>query len=608
MESSANFRWNAGVAPTFDALLNRVLIPLDCSVNRFTVRDCASPFTTFDGAADVERGAWALPAAQIDLIKPSPAAGIGGLAVRCKKGITVLWQGLKGAAVNLTNPWLLSDPGRLNFTDLQAGNVFCTQDYVLWKDDLNKFGSTVNITYAAAFPFVYNTFANGNEAFLALANTNPRLDRPVVVTGQPFDIHSKGSVLIVAVNKAWKLIYLFDDNILFDNYDPTKPKATPHSPLALALHNALFKVTPVNGFLLFGALADDMRHVEQGVVFLTLGIYAYVPTLPDPYAANLGVLRAQFERVARNKRSGGQTVWLWLIAQTQWQPVALDKDKVDVSFHFAPLANQSAATSELTFAQPAAGAIQPHAVPAVPPAASTAGLREHPFVQLFAPTLASGAPPGGDVVMAFAMAARGGGPDYQGMWDERFGYWLEDNFALLDVSSNANQMGVSFAWFGDRQMAMVRTHEAIPVEAPDPATDSFPLQVKGLDVVAKSRFVRAFTTPIVSWEPVINLTPPEALKNDPPAPLNYYPDDGGPTRILNNSVRARSGRTDSCVRLAGRRLRNGARQPYGGFLYPSVRDQVAGVPVQGQPAGPQPRADSTLPPSPTISRAAFSSS
>ena len=345
---SADFRWNADVAPTFDALLNRVLIPLDCSVNRFTVRDCASPFTTFDGAADVERGAWALPAAQIDLIKPSPAAGIGGLAVRCKKGITVLWQGLKGGAVNLTNPWLLSDPGRLNFTDLQAGNVFCTQDYVLWKDDLNKFGSTVNITYAAAFPFVYNTFANGNEAFLALANTNPRLDRPVIVTGQPFDIHSKGSVLIVAVNKAWKLIYLFDDNILFDNYDPTKPKATLHSPLALALHNALFKVTPVNGFLLFGALADDMRHVEQGVVFLTLGIYAYVPTLPDPYAANLGVLKAQFERVARNKRSGGQTVWLWLIAQTQWQPVAPDKDKVDVSFHFAPLANQSAATSELT--------------------------------------------------------------------------------------------------------------------------------------------------------------------------------------------------------------------------------------------------------------------
>ena len=68
------------------------------------------------------------------------------------------------------------------------------------------------------------------------------------------------------------------------------------------------------------------------------------------------------------------------------------------------------------------------------------------------------------------------------------------------------------------------------------ATDSFPLQVRGLDVVARCQFVRAFTTPIISWEPVINLTPPEAGKLDPPAPLNYYPNDGGPTKIVNNSV------------------------------------------------------------------------
>ncbi len=540
---SADFRWNPPVAPTFDALLNRVMIPLDCSVNRFTVDACTSPFTTFAGAADIESSAWALPVAQIDVTKPSPAAGIGGLAIRCKKGLTAQWQGLQGGAVNLTHPWLLSDPGRLNFTDLLAGNVFCTQDYLLWTDDLNPYGSTVKLNYAAAFPFVYNTFANGNEAFLALANANPRLDRPVTVTGQPFDIHSKGSVLIVAVSKAWKLIYLFDDNILFDNYDPTRPKTTLPSPLAVALHNALFKVSPVNGCLLFGSLGDDMRHVETGVVFLTLGMYAYVPTLPDPYAANLGILKAQFERVARYTLSAntGQTVWLWLISQTQWEPLAPDKDKVEVSFHFAPLANPIDTAPAATIPQPVTATLQPRAAPIAPPAASAVGLRQHPFVQLFSPAVANtAAPRTGAIAMpsvtAMAVSGRGPAPDYQRQWDERFGYLQQDNFALLDVSSNANQMGVSFAWFGDRQMTLVRTHEAVPIEAPDPATDSFPLQVRGLDIVAKSRFVRAFTTPIVSWEPVINLTEPEALKDDPPTPLNYYPDDGGPTKIFNNSV------------------------------------------------------------------------
>jgi hypothetical protein len=537
---AADFYWNKKAAPTFDALLNRVLIPLDCSVKRFTVSDCASPFMTLAGAADIERSAWALPVAELDVVKPPPVAGIGGLAVHGKKGLTALWQGLKGGAVNLPAPWLLSDPGRLNVTDLQAGNVFCTQEYRLWKDALNPYGTSVKLNYTAAFPFIFNTTADGNEAFLALANANPLLDRPVTVTGQPFDIHSKNSMLLVGVNKAWKAIYLFDDNILFDNYDPNQPKTTLPTPLALALQNALFRVTPVNGFLLFGALANDMVHVEKGWVFLTLGVYGYVPTLPDPYAANLGALRAQFERVAKYSHSGiaGQSVWLWLVAQTKWEPQASGTDKVEVSFHFAPLQNPIEIAP--TAPQKADKAAPP--VKAMAPAAVT-GFGQHPFVKLFEPgpslAAAQGRAVAPDMMLEAAPAPKAAPvppPDYQGAWRDRFGLIDYETFALLDVSSNANQMGVSFASLGDYRMAMMRTHEAVPAEETIAATDNFPLQVRGMDVVAKSRLVRAFTTPIVSWEPVINLTAPEGGKADPPVPLNYYPDDGGPTRIFNNSV------------------------------------------------------------------------
>jgi hypothetical protein len=507
---AADFRWNPQVAPSFDATLNRVLVPIACSVNRFEIATCESPFTTFDGAADVARAAWALPVAQIDVAQPLGAAGIGGIAMRTGSGLTVQWQGLRGGPVTLATPWLLVDPGRINVTDLQAGNVFGTQEYRLWKDELNRHGATVKINFTAAFPFVYNSFANGNEAYLAVVDTNPLLDRPVTVTGQPFDIRSKRSSLIVAVGKALRLIYLFDDNILFDNQDTANIKATLPAPLALALHNALFKVTPVNGFLLFGSLADDMAHVEKAAVFLTFGMYAYVPTLPDPYAANLGALKAQFERVAAFKRSSnGQAVWLWLVAQTQWEPASPETDKVDVSFHFAPLENQFAI-------------------------ASPTGLAQDPFVQLFSRSAASVAARPAPAASTRAFSRKTPIPDYQAIWDEQFAFFRNDAFALLDVSSNANQMGVSFAWFQDRRMALVRTHDAV---ADDGAADTFPLQVRGLDVVARSKFVRAFTTPVVAWEPVINLTPPETGKLDPPVPLNYYPDDGGPTKIVNNSVK-----------------------------------------------------------------------
>jgi hypothetical protein len=523
----AQFHWRANRVPTFNAVLNRVMIPLDCSVNTFVVERCDSPFTTLAGSAGIESAAWALPVATIDVTRPSAAAGIGGVAIQCKKGLTVHWQGLQGGAVNLGSPNILCDPGRIYVTDLHAGSMFCTQEFKLWKDAVNPFGSSVKLGYTEAFPFIYNTTANGNEAFLALADANPLLDRPVTVTAQPFDIHARGAVLIVAVSTASKLVYLFDDNILFKNYNPNDPKTAVPSPLALALNNALFKITPVNGFLLFGALADDMVQVERGVVFLTFGIYAYVPTLPDPYAANLNALRAQFERRALDVRAAGvpgQTVWLWLACRTRWTPLDKKTDQVDVSFHFMPLGSALQDTI-----------------------ATTGGFMAHPFVQLFQPpalatvstiAAASAADSGATApLMAMSSVRDQGLPDYQAIWDKQFSFFQNEAFALLDVSSNADQMGVSFAWFGDRRMAMLRTHQAAARDAAA-STTSFPLEAQGLDIVARGQFVRAFTTPIVSWEPVINLTPPDPPGHlgDPPVPLNYYPDDGGATRIVNNSV------------------------------------------------------------------------
>jgi len=131
---------------------------------------------------------------------------------------------LEGGAIRLPNPWLLCEPGWVNITDPNAGNVFSTQEYSLWTDSHNPYGSTVKLHYSAAFPFVYTPFPTANEAFLAFADNNPLLDRPVTVTGLPFDISSKDSAVIVAVNKVSRLLYLYDDNILFDNYDPNKFK------------------------------------------------------------------------------------------------------------------------------------------------------------------------------------------------------------------------------------------------------------------------------------------------------------------------------------------------------------------------------------------------
>jgi hypothetical protein len=534
----AAFQWNSQMAPRYDALLNRVLIPFSCSEKTFAIRSCQSPFNTFAGSADIQWSAWALPAGQIDVTKPSPAAGIGGIAIQCPKGLTAKWHGLQGGEINLGNPYVLAEGEGINFTDLQAGNLYCNQEYKLWKDDQNPFGSSVKLQFTDSFPYIFTTFVNGTEALLALTNANPLPDRPVRVSGEALDIHSKNSLLFLGVSKAFKLIYIYDDNILFDNYNPNQPKDTIPKPIALALHNALFKVTAVNGCLLFGELAEDMVKVGKGILFLTFGMYAYLPTLPDPYAANINRLKSQFAGAATlaGVASVGQSIWLWLVCEVQWGPGAEDKDQVDVSFHFAPLQGQFQ-----VFPQAAS---QPSAQPALSSPAQL-NLQNQPFVRLFQPVStsvstgtatqqvsAASTAPEMTAMMAVGQPPL---PDYQALWDEHFSFLPDDVFALLDVSSNADQMGVSFAWFSEGRLAMMQTLAVVPAQAA--ASGQFPLQVEGLDVGARGAYVRAFTVPQISWEPVFNLTPPApGIPGDPPAFLNYYPNDGGPTKILNNSV------------------------------------------------------------------------
>ncbi len=134
--------------------------------------------------------------------------------------------------------------------------------------------------------------------------------------------------------------------------------------------------------------------------------------------------------------------------------------------------------------------------------------------------------------------ALGGLPDYQRIWDDNYGFFANDMFALLDVSSHANQMGISFQMnlergvtgTNDNTLTLYKTHDVTTTGG-----NNFPLQIEGMNVVSQHKNVKAFTLPQIAWEPVLNVTNPEKL-GDPPLLFNYYPDDGGATRLFTNSV------------------------------------------------------------------------
>ena len=534
-----SFEWAQGSIPVYRTDIKRIVIPYKSSPGEFIVNNSKSDFNKTQGKATILESGWALPVASINISQPPPAEGIGGMMISCKDGLSTNWKGLQGGEIKLIKPTLLVDPGTFSFTDPNAGNnIYSRQQFSLWQDSANPFPSTIKVLYPKSFPFIYFSHVNGTEYVSAKVNSIPQLDRPVTVTGNALDIQSKDSMIIIFASKLFSGLSLFDDNIIQDNYNPNDKNTYP-KPIALALQNAVFTTTNVNGLILIGTLNDDFVQINSGTIFLTFGVYSYLPILPDPYTANLGLLKNQFIRTnpltgAAEVATGIRSIRLWLFCQVKWTENPPEQnDNVDVRFYFAPIQNNQNIALSGTVNTPFNTKISD---------------RMEQFLQVSAPVQTTSNSSGQDLEAIVKLKGAGSSrlamvsqrQDLEKAWDDAFRIFTTEAFALLDVSSNANQFGVSFSSFGGGRSNLMATHAAVDVNQPAQNT-AFPLQVEGMDVVCRGQFAKVFTLPQISWEPVINLTDPNVINPsnpgiEPPYGPNYYPNDGGPTRIFNNSV------------------------------------------------------------------------
>ncbi len=547
-----DFTWNEQSQAEYLAQLAQIHIPLQASSQQLEIMDVKSPFNTWAHGADIQKTGWLLPVAAIDITQPGNAAGIGALWAQGKKGITAKWQGLQNAALSLKNPSFIVAPGLILITDTDAGNPHATQSLDLWQDETNPFGAKVELTFAASKPFLYLNNADGHELIMYSANAEFLIDRPVKVDGTPPEIRSLDSLLLIAVSDTHKLIYLFDDNIIQDETSLSGTDAFGIQQFALALENALFKTSGVNGCLLFGALTDDYAKVHDGALFLTFGLFRYVPTLPDPYAANLGILRGQVRPGFRDSVSRiggtaiGQGVNSWLVCRVKWEvPEGGDQNNaVEVSFHFAPLDHQFGGISlnDLKGGEPVEKPV------ADAPIEGTTGFLavNNPIkhatgseistvregISFANATTAASFSFTRSAVNNAATAAVSNREnlkplaDLEEIWDGQTSRLREDWFSLLDVSSNADLFGISFNLFPQRDGVRFTPKSNAQ------ATDQFPFQAEGMKVVSQGINVKTFTVPQISWEPLINITAPE-ISGDHPGGFNYYPNDGGPMHIIN---------------------------------------------------------------------------
>ncbi len=163
---------------------------------------------------------WLLPAAKVSPSQLGAAAGTGALGIAVSKGITAAWKGIKGGLTKLVQPGIIVEPGMLTVLDFFASNLSGKQRWSLWKNSPAQHHSEITLSFGKAFPFIYISASKGSETVLFFCKHKASLDRPVDSNGAPFKIESSIALAsIVQTGSSYKA-FLFDNDLLFDgNFD-----------------------------------------------------------------------------------------------------------------------------------------------------------------------------------------------------------------------------------------------------------------------------------------------------------------------------------------------------------------------------------------------------
>jgi len=499
--SANTFEYDPSQNSFFNAALNSILLPCKVISSAFAVSNCASPFFTIQGTAPIVDGFWELPTQTVNVAQPGTASGIGALAVLCTAGLQVTWNGLNGGPINLQAPYISAGPGIIGITDFFANNLYAVQNYNLWSNEKTGHLSTLTTRYSSQFALYYVSMQFGEEFIGSVVNYIANVDRPVRVDGSPIALQGFAGLLYQKYTSNGNHIYFYDPNLIAENYTPANGNPVAKVPQeAMALKNALLTITPASGILLIGTL-ETVDTFKNASLYLSFGLFYLVPSLPDPYASTF--VNPLPDRYSESGLPGvASTLPLsevtdLLLGLVRW-PVVTTPPSVPpaqpamVAFAMLPLNNSGGGI--ILNSNSAA------VTPSDTPSEITAGQRK----------------PDGNLVA----------------WDRTVDFSFF-NLAMLDVSTNADLMGVSFSTMNIE--ARAEDGDVYTIKSVNSAADTNIIQIQGMNLVAPGKFVRAFTVPEITWEPTYNLTTPQNTTEDPPMGWLLFGNDGGPTQIFNNS-------------------------------------------------------------------------
>jgi len=266
-------------APKYDSTTGRIFIPATTDVTQFKIVNVESDVFAPSGSAPVTSAAWALPVAVTPPASLGAASGAGGLVLILGAGLQTQW---KGHAINVpAGPTtILVDPGIITVIALTSLGLGAQQSIALWsKKAGDPPSSRLDLSWPTQFALRYISASSGTDAVILTGSISANFDRPVTIAGNRVFLQSKQAVIAFIESPAFTGVFV--DATL----DP--PPQTPPKPLAFAIKNSVFRTTPPTTFLLAGTF--DGQASDQGAALILFGLQFLLPTLPDPYAANVGI-------------------------------------------------------------------------------------------------------------------------------------------------------------------------------------------------------------------------------------------------------------------------------------------------------------------------------
>jgi hypothetical protein len=476
----------------------------------FVANKTESPLFNIRGRAAITAFWWALPLAQIQLMQPLEADGNGALLLECGDGLFANIKGTGRDEIALVNPQFLIEPERINLTDTSSNGAGKLHTFSLWQEG-GKFITEATINFLKGATIIFNTLSQGEEMLSSLAGFTINADRPVNIRNEAVALRTEKGNMTISANEAKTGIILEDYELLINKkMQPNDLLPIPNK-MALALSNALLTTTLPAAVVLQATVSNDFKSLINGIVEISFGLYSYLPTLPDPYIANLGLVRRQIERTVdtpagANNRIAGSEVWMWVIAKITWSN---DERSLETAFELLDYNKHKIVTNfRLPFIAPNTAEVDAKRV-------------------LFTPLKldASGSNGAKDFSQRFVTRVNEA-QTFAGNYHEDVNPIFTD-FALLDVSSNANQMGVAFSHKLPYMQQLVNNDN----QRANADDGTFPLKIRGTSVITAGKNAQAFTLPGIAWEPLLNLS--DTGVADPRPGFNYFPNDGVPTVMGN---------------------------------------------------------------------------